>query len=163
MDHANIFCVFVANQLVKNLCRLFISASKASGVQLKSETSTMDKTSLTKGRRMDKSRQPEHVRQTKWMEEPRYHSHPHLLKSDVVTTPLLPLAWPPNSQPLPAGQSHNKALENSVYGCDTMTHNRDTSREGRLVEPHGSYRRDKLLNPDIYRGETLAEHYDYPR
>ncbi|KAK4719983.1 hypothetical protein R3W88_018321 [Solanum pinnatisectum] len=150
-------------RFVNNLSKLFISASKASGIQLKSETSTMDKTSLTKGLRMDKSRQPEHVRQTKWMEVPRYHSHPHLLERDVVTIPLLPLAWPQNSLPLPAGQSHNRTLENGVYGCDTMTHNRDTSREGRLVEPHDSSRRDKLLNPDINRGEALAEHYDYPR
>ncbi|XP_006350775.1 uncharacterized protein [Solanum tuberosum] len=153
----------LTSEQVNNLCKLFISASKASGIQLKSETSTMDKTSLTKGRHMDKSRQPEHVRQTKWMEVPRYHSHPHMLERDVVTTPLLPLAWPQNSLPLLAGQSHNRTLENGVYGCDTLTHNRDTSREGRLVEPHDSYRRDKLLNPDIYRGEALAVHYDYPR
>lgn len=138
---------------MKNLCNLFISASKTSGVQLKSETGTI----------MDKTRQPEHVRLSKWVEEPRYHSHPHPLERNVVTTPLLPLAWPQNSLPLAAGQSRNKTLENGVYGWDTMTHNRDTSREGGLVEPRDSYRRDKLLNPDIYRGEALAEHYDYPR
>ncbi|KAG5603002.1 hypothetical protein H5410_034372 [Solanum commersonii] len=156
--------VVVVARIIQDHILFFANiAHKASGIQLKSETSTMDKTSLNKGWHMDKSRQPEHVRQTKWMEVSRYHSHPHLLERDVVTTPLLPLAWPQNSLPLPAGQSHNRTLENGVYGCDTMTHNRDTSREGRLVEPHDSYRRAKLLNPDIYRGEALAEHYDYPR
>lgn len=111
---------------MKNLCKLFISASKTSGVQLKSETSSMDR-SINKRQRVDKNRQPEHVQQTKWVEEPRYYTYPHLLERNVVTNPLLPLAWAQNSLPLAAGQSHNRALKNSVYGCDTMTHNCDTS------------------------------------
>ncbi|XP_075100984.1 uncharacterized protein LOC107825331 [Nicotiana tabacum] len=63
----------LTSEQVKNLCKLFTSASKESGSeesgsQLKSETSIMAKRGRSMGRHVHKKKKTERARQAKWVE-----------------------------------------------------------------------------------------------
>lgn len=152
---------------MKNLCKLFTSASKESGskesgAQLKSETSAMDKRGRFTGKHMNKKRQSERARQATWVEESRYHAYPHLYRSNVVTTTPVPLALPQYLLPPATGQSHNRTSGIGVHGHRVVILT-ERCNWWSLMMLIGA--RDILLkNPDIYRSEALAiEHCDYPK
>ncbi|KAJ8558513.1 hypothetical protein K7X08_034042 [Anisodus acutangulus] len=178
----------LSSEQVKDLCKLFTTASKGSrskDTRLAPETRVISRRDRAKRRGRDERRRPDRApRRSERVEERvyrgqvedrRYHEqvedrgyreHPHFHERSLITSPLMPLApFQPLPPPAPVqSYAYDRTLGRDPYRRDTVIQHDDSYRQSRLVELPDAYRRDTVIgNPDVYRRRALVEPHDYYR